>query len=326
MIQKLDKVVGIEQMWHGLAEVVDAINFDNSGLNWNVEARELFIPCNGTVCPVDGYKALVRADKDYTLHIAKNSYGVIQNRRIYDAIIESLAGVKYKIVSSGSIQNGRKVFFSVALDDNQDYVVNSDKFKNYVSFLSSHDGQLSFETYDCSIRLQCNNTINISRTQKGKINLHVYHTKNNEFKIREMESTLESLFEKRQEFYTSLEYLMSKPMTLDRANQIVAGFVANGDELSTRAENQTDEIVGLFQHGKGNSGQTYFDLLNGVTEYYTFHASDNKQKLFVSNEIGSAGEKKVEFYDLLMNDDELNQLAARGDALLKARQQAVVVA
>jgi phage/plasmid-like protein (TIGR03299 family) len=325
-ILKLDKIVSTEKCWHNLEELVEAINFSNSGLDWEVERRELFVPCNGTVCPVDGWQAIVRKDKDYTLNVAKNSYAIIQNSRVWQALEEALVGVNYKVVTTGSLQNCRKVFISVAIDGKQEYVVNGDKFMNYLTFASSHDCSMGLEAWDTSIRVCCQNTLKASRANKGDINLRVYHTKNNEFKIREMESTLESLFEKRQEFYTSLEYLMSKPMTLDRANQIVAGFVANGDELSTRAENQTDEIVGLFQHGKGNSGQTYFDLLNGVTEYFTHNASDNKQKLFVSNEIGSAGEKKVEFYDLLMNDDELNQLAARGDALLKARQQAVVVA
>ena len=326
-ILKLDKVVSIEKCWHGLEEIVEAINFQNSSLDWNVEKRELFVPCDGTVCPVDGWQAIVRKDTHTVLNIPKKTYAIISNNRVWEALQESLIGVNYKVVSTGSLQNCRKVFISVAIDGKQDYVVNGDKFKNYISFITSHDGTLAFMAQDVSLRVICQNTLNASLAEGGgAINLKVYHSKNNEFKIKEMEATLEDLFIKREEFYKSVEYLMSRPVSLDKANQILAGFLGNGDQLSTRVENQVDELVGLFQHGKGNNGQTYFDLLNSCTEYFTHNASDNKQKLFVSNEIGSAGQKKAEFFDLLLDDNALNQLANRGDALLKARQQAVVVA
>jgi phage/plasmid-like protein (TIGR03299 family) len=326
-INKLDKVVATEKTWHGLEQIVEAITFENSGLNWEVEKRELFVPCDGTVCPVDGWQAIVRKDTHTVLNIPKKTYAIISNNRVWEALQEALVGVNYKVVSTGSLQNCRKVFISVAIEDKQDYVVNGDKFRNYISFITSHDGTLAFTAQDVSLRVVCFNTMTASLAQGGgSVDLKVYHSKNNEFKIREMEKTLEDLFIKREEFYKSVEYLMNKPVSLDKANQILTGFVGNGDELSTRAENQAQELVGLFQNGLGNNGQTYADLLNSVTQYFTHSVSDNKQKLFVSNEIGSAGQKKVEFFDLLMNDAELNQLAARGDALLKARQQAVVVA
>ena len=326
-IKKLDKVVATEKTWHGLEQIVEAITFENSGLNWDVEKRELFVPCDGTVCPVDGWQAIVRKDTHTVLNIPKKTYAIISNKRIWDALQEALVGVNYKVVSAGSLQNCRKVFISVAIEDKQDYVVNGDKFRNYISFITSHDGTLAFSVQDVSLRCVCFNTVMASLAQGGgAVDLKVYHSKNNEFKIREMEVTLEDLFIKREEFYKSVEYLMNKPVSLDKANQILAGFLGNGDELSTRVENQVNELVGLFQHGKGNNGQTYHDLFCGVTEYFTHNASDNKQKLFVSNEIGSAGQKKVEFFNLLLDDNALNQLANRGDALLKARQQAVVFA
>jgi hypothetical protein len=39
--------------------------------------------------------------------------------------------------------------------------------------------------------------------------------------------------------------------------------------LSGRARNTVDGIMQRFQYGRGVSGQTFADLLNGYTEYYT---------------------------------------------------------
>jgi phage/plasmid-like protein (TIGR03299 family) len=321
-----DTIINLKNDARFHTEQVDAITLENSGINWTVSKRNLFYNCGESNCDVKGWQAVVRDDSNAILHIAKDSYTIVQNHRLWQCLENSLLGIGYQIVRTGTFQNGRKVFIQIALNDAQDYLANGDKFKNYLTFVTSHDGQIPVSAFDTSIRIICLNSLKLSMRNKGMLNLTVSHTKNSEIRMEKMEQEIDELLVKRAEFYTSIEYLMNKPMTVDYANKVLTGFVANGDELSTRAENQVDELVGLFQNGKGNNGKTYADALNAVTEYYTFHASDNKQKLFVSNEIGSAGEKKVEFYDLLMNDDELNQLAARGDALLKARQQAVVVA
>jgi phage/plasmid-like protein (TIGR03299 family) len=324
-IQKLDRVVSLQKEWHNLQEIVEEINFATSGLDWPVERRELFIPCNGTVCPVDGWQAIVRGDKNHTLSIQKGSYTIIQNSRLWEALENSLVGVNHKIVSAGSIANCRKIFISVELSDAQDYVVNRQAYKNYLTFISSHDGSTGAEFFDSSVKIVCGNTFNWSRRDKGLLNLKVFHTKNSETKIQNAEAEIEQLLEKRQEFYTTIEWLASRPMTTEQANKILTGFLAK-DEVSTRTENTVDEIVQLFQSGRGNSGQTMEDLWSGFTEYYTHFCSKDDAKRFASNQFGTANDKKLEFFDALLSDAELNQLAARGDALLKARQQAVVIA
>lgn len=322
-IQKLDKVVSLQKEWHNLQEIVAEINLANSGLDWAVERRELFIPCNGTVCPVDGWQAIVRADKNHTLSIQKGSYTIIQNSRIWEALENALVGVKYKIASAGSIANCRKIFVSVELSEAQDYVVNRQQYKNYLTFISSHDGSTAAEFFDSSVKCVCENTFNWSRRDKGLLNLKVFHTKNSEIKIQNAEAEIERLLEKRKEFYQTIEWLASRPMTTEQANRVLTGYLS-ADELSTRTENQVQEIVGLFQSGRGNSGQTVEDLWSGFTEYYTHFCSKDDAKRFASNQFGSANDKKLEFFDILLSDDEINRLANRGDALLKARQQAVV--
>jgi len=325
-ILKNDKIVSIAPCWHKMEQLVSSIDFLNSGLNWEVEKRDLFIPCGNDHCKVSNWQAVVRKDLDLVLNIPKTSYAMIQNSRLWEILSNSLVGVNYKVAVTGSLQDCRKVFISIQIDGKQDFVVNGDSFQSFITFVTSHDGSLALESYSTETRVCCMNTLNASRAAKGHVDLKVYHTKNNELKIQDMEKTLEEMFEKREDFYKSLEYLASKPLSLEQCNKLLTGFIGKGEELSTRAENQVNTMLGYFQKGIGNKGQTYYDSLNAVTQNFTHNASENKAKALASNEFGSAGNKKVEFYDILMSDNEIDRLVKQGERLLQANKvQAVTV-
>ena len=133
------------------------------------------------------------------------------------------------------------------------------------------------------------------------------------------------MFDKRQALADKIEQLAEKPLTLAQAEKVIAGFV---DVKSTRSINIGSQILDLFQTGKGNSGKTQYDLLNGVTEFYTHHSKgstvkDAQSKQVATSEFGSAANKKVEFFDWLTND-KLDELAAKGEALLNENKLSLV--
>jgi hypothetical protein len=58
----------------------------------------------------------------------------------------------------------------------------------------------------------------------------------------------------------------------------VEGFVnalmpATKEEVSTRTENRRNQITSLFSTGRGNNGETKWDLFNAVTEYVDHHSN-----------------------------------------------------
>lgn len=315
-IETYDKIVATEKCWHNLETIVPEINLENSGLNWNVAKKPLFLDMDHAA--IEGWSAVVREDLGLALNVPKSSYEIIQNARVWEALETSLAGVNYRVTCAGSLYNCRKIFISIELLDKQEYVVNRDKFKANLTFVSSHDGTLAFSAYDCMTRVVCHNTLTMSLMEKGLIDCKVFHSKGAELKIKNMEQSIDAIFEKREEWLTSYEYLASRPMSMELANKVLTGFVANGEELSTRSKNTIGSITSLFLDGKGNNGETYADLLNGVTEYYT-HFNNKKSVFnnFQSSEFGTAAQKKAEFFDILMNDSELDKLAKRGEKLLE---------
>ena len=259
------------------------------------------------------------------LHVAKGTYNVIQNSAIWECLQNSLEGLDFKVSSIGSLDGKKKVFICVELGDTRKMSIAGDEFKNYLTFASSHDGSMSFEAYDTSIRTICNNTLQWSRNAKGKLRFNVRHTKNHQARITNVEQAISDLFDKRQALADKIEQLAEKPLTLAQAEKVIAGFV---DVKSTRSINIGSQILDLFQTGKGNSGKTQYDLLNGVTEFYTHHSKgstvkDAQSKQVATSEFGSAANKKVEFFDWLTND-KLDELAAKGEALLNENKLSLV--
>ncbi len=316
-ITQKDTCFTLEPAWHGLETVVKAINYETSGLNWTVEKRDLRLVDEDIEVP--GFQAVYCPEKETVINVSKESYKIIQNSQMFEVIENSLNGVDYNIVSAGSLGGLKRVYISVELCDHQEYVVNKDKFKNFLTFFSSHDGSSAFEAYDTSLRVVCANTLQWSRQNKGLLNLKVRHTANNKLKIEDMERQIERLFQKREEFYKTYAGLYERAMSVEEAEKVIAGFFATeeAEELSTRAENQMNEILRLFQCGMGNKGETQADLLNAFTEYYTHGATDNKRKAYASSEFGSFRNKKLEAWELF-SDNQLDDLAAKGAALLMA--------
>lgn len=312
-----DTITATEKTWHGLETIVPAIEFDNSGLDWLVTERKAFMQHDGDMVEIPNQKVICRQDNGLVLNISKDRYNIIQNERVWECLENALQGVNYTVKVAGSLGNCGKVFISVGIDGKQEYVVNGDKFKNHLTFVSSHDGSMSFQVYDTAVRVVCENTLNLSQRMKGEIKLNVRHSRNAEVRIQEMEKVLENLFQKREEFYSSYRYLVESPMTEDKAEKILVGWLNNGKkEVSTRTQNVVNNIVDRYKFGLGNNGQTKADLLNGVTEYFTRQSSDNRRKLYASSEFGLGAKRKAEFSDLIINDDQLDQLAANGEKML----------
>lgn len=319
-IQTNDKVVSIlGTEWHKLAVhrpdlFETGIPFEESSLNWEVTSKDVFYDPDKPA--IAGWKAIMREDKGLVLNVVKKSYEIIQNQRIFEALEKALVGVKHKITCTGSLGNCCKVFVCVELTDNQDYLVNKEKFQNYLCFISSHNSSFAFEAYDTSTRICCQNTLNWSRSQKGILNLRVFHTKNSEVKITRMEEEIERLLVKREEFYKTYEGLCARPISNADAEKLLAGWIApeNAEELSTKSYNQVTEMMNLFSNGVGNNGKTASSLLNGVTEYYTHHYTDNANKRFLSNMGGAADNNKLDFWETI--NGSWTDIIKRGEKLL----------
>lgn len=318
-ILKNDIVTALAKCWHGLERIVKKITFATSGLDWTVTGY----PVNANGAVIEGWKALVRDDIKLALHVFKDSYHVIQNSDIWKAMEDALAGIPYEVVTAGSLGDCKRTFISIRLTGEKDSYVRGDKFLDYLTFINSFDGFCTARLYGSNTRVVCQNTLNMSLGDKGFLDLSVKHTSGAAVKFADMAATVQTYLQSKKAAYADLAALAERPISHATAENLLAGFLSDpkDETMAVRSLNQGKRMFQLFKTGKGNMGQTRYDLLNGVTEYYT-HETNAKDvgKRLASNMLGTAASNKGEFLDLLLSDEQLNAVAARGEKLLKANQ------
>ncbi|HUN04321.1 MAG TPA: DUF932 domain-containing protein, partial [Niabella sp.] len=120
-----------------------------------------------------------RLGKDYT---------VMQNADALDVVDEVLQSGRAKIETAGVIDDGRKAFICLKVD-NSIYVGEQDEIKQYVLIATSHDGTMSITATPTNIRVVCNNTLSAA-LGKASGAIRIRHTTNAKGKLYEAAKVL----------------------------------------------------------------------------------------------------------------------------------------
>lgn len=151
-----------EKPWHGIGTVVeeaptseDAIRI--AKLDWTVQQ----FPVYANNAPVDGYFANIRSDVNIPLGIVKGRYKIVQNSEAF-SFVDNIVGnkdIECRYETAGSLFNGKRIFLLVRLPDKD---ILGDKIENYMFFTNSHDGSKSLMAGISSVRVVCNNTLQMA--------------------------------------------------------------------------------------------------------------------------------------------------------------------
>ena len=334
MIEDIDRVYSNQGTeWHTLAiptevineEVFDALSHDiiESPVTCQVEGQTIELP-NHKILVADMRKSRpdLPAEKQFApLHVPKLGYKVINNRDVINCMKDSFTGLDVKITTAGTLEGAKKFFVSVDIGDS-DLVINKDRFKAYVNFITGHDGTLAMTAYDSVIRIVCMNTLMASRSAAGEVGFSVYHTKNADLAMHNLPELFSAILKGRASLKEVMEYLEENKCDHNEALAMAAGYFCletGKEELSSRSMNAAEGIATLFTRGIGNKGETLYDLANGATEYWTRGDGTGKGKTSPADRtyrstMGSAATHKESFVAMLANDD------LRKDALKLGKQ------
>lgn len=334
MIEKpWDEVYSIEGTeWHRIADHVPAIGEDQfKRLAFSIIESPAVVQVDGRSVNLDDYKVLVadhrqcrddleEKDQLVPLHIPKAGYKVIDNRRLIDLMTKSFADVGAKVTTAGTLERGKKFFISVDIGQSE-MVINKDRFRAYVSFVTSHDGEIAVNLYDSMTRIVCMNTLRGSMASKGEVSFKVFHTKNADAAIDNLGELFNSILKQRASLKEVMEYLATHACDANDALCMAAGYFAittDSPNLSTRTMNAAQEITTLFSRGIGNQGRNLYDLLNGATEYWTSGDGVGKGAKTTDAQrtyravMGTAAAHKETFLTYLANDDRRAEMKDKG--------------
>lgn len=264
--------------WHKLGQTSDrqltaeeAIK--ESRLDWTVEQVPVYHEAQGEMIEVPDQYCVRRTDNYKALSIMTKRYQVIQNHETFSFADEIIGSGRAVWDTAGSISGGRVVFMQVELEGRLFLKSNpDDQTVKKVLFVNSHDGSKALMGMITPVRVVCQNTLNAALGSKSN-QFKVYHRKN--FQSRKEEAA--KVLGLASAFYDDLQFVMDTLAEQKVTHSYVEGFVnalmpATKDEVSTRTENRRNQITNLFQNGRGNNGETKWDLFNAVTEYVDHHS------------------------------------------------------
>jgi len=154
-------VVG-EQAWHGLATLLQdppntvAEAIVEAGLNWEVESIPVY---DGDSKRIEGWQALRRSSDRSILHVATDSYDILQNKEAFKFFDAFLQDGSAALESMGSLREGRTVFGCARIGDSVSIGTSSDETAPYLVLHTSHDGVLATGVMFTPVRTVCSNTL-----------------------------------------------------------------------------------------------------------------------------------------------------------------------
>lgn len=309
--------------WHNLGQLTDrqltaAEALKEAQLDWEVEQVPVYHQVEGELEALEDQYLVRRKDNNRALKVMSNKYQLIQNAETF-AFADDIIGSGQAVWdTAGSIAGGRVVFMQVELPGHLFLKSNpDDKTVKKVLFLNSHDGSKALTGMITPVRVVCQNTLNAALADHSN-QFKVYHRKNFQAKKQEAAKILELATA----YYDDLQVVMDTLAEQQVAKSFVDGFVgalfpSSKEEVATRTENRRQQIADLFSTGKGNNGETKWDLFNAVTEYVDHHSvgrmtgtRQNRSDAFVDVEsearferslLGSGAGLKQRALDLLLN-------------------------
>lgn len=196
--------------WHGLGTVVqDAFSpaeaMKIARLDWEVKKNTMFIEgVEGSKIEVPENFALTREDDNSILSVVGKKYTIIQNKELFD--LAGSISEEVKVETAGSLFGGQKVF---CLLRGETINFKNDCVETYLAILNSHNGTLPLSAMPTSVRVVCNNTLNLSLKNDGSKMFRVKHTATAEQRIAEMKKALQLFKETGKRFQEEVQVLRS---------------------------------------------------------------------------------------------------------------------
>lgn len=200
-----------EKPWHGLGTIVaeapdsqEALRL--AGLDWNVVQKDIVTADGRDYIP--GFKANVRDRDNSVLGIVTDRYKVVQNKEAF-AFTDALLGEGVRYETAGSLQSGRRTWILARLP--HQYIINGEEITPYLVFMNSHDGSAAIKVAMTSVRVVCNNTLNLALST-AKRSWSCHHTGDIQGKMEDARNTLLYAGQYMAELGKSFETLQQKKL------------------------------------------------------------------------------------------------------------------
>ena len=265
--------------WHGLGNPLTPnrpieIWMREAGMDWQIEEADvLYNAANDQSLLIKPYadnKVLYRSDSHAPLSVVSKRYQVVQPREVLEFYRDLVAVSGFQLETAGVLKGGRK-FWALAKTGQEFLLPGDDQIKGYLLLATSCDGTLATTAQFTSVRVVCNNTLQLAVGHRGGA-VRVSHA--TRFDAALVKQALGIGVSAWDAFIGNIRTLAKRQVTQKEANQFLVEVLGDPEPLSTQqtAPRALQTIRNLFE-GEGRGSQlksaegTAWGLLNGVTEY-----------------------------------------------------------
>jgi phage/plasmid-like protein (TIGR03299 family) len=242
-----------EPAWHRLGTVIEnattsAEAIGLAGLDWNVAQWPVraFGP-DGTTAMTAGqdgaeastdirdFVANVRTDTRAVLGIVGRRYRVFQNHEAFN-FMDALVGDKLAMYeTAGSLHGGKRVWMMASIP--KEYRAGPDDLiKPYVLLTNTHDGSQALRMIPTTVRVVCQNTLNLALREAGVDGLSISHHPRLESRIAEARQKLGIIAARFDKFDDELHAMLAKDLTVTEAGGYFRGL--SGMDLPGHTDRQ----------------------------------------------------------------------------------------
>ena len=239
---------------------------------------------------VEGWKMLYRSDNGDILHVAKDSYTVVQNivgHELFEALSK---GATLEDGTGGSVRGGALCYLSARLDEPQLVDGDTSPIYPYVVITWAHDGSGALQARRTQVRPVCWNTISFGEAEAKRTgrNFTFRHTKNVTARIEDAKRVIDGAREDSNAFIELANELAGISVSDEQRELFIRTFVPApaakviSDDVMDNINEARALVRGVFDsptmpeahrntaYGLVQAGVEYLDHLRGYRNADTY--------------------------------------------------------
>ena len=273
-----------EKPWHGLGNKLTTLQpLDvwkrQAGMDWMIEESEVrYITGNHTVGAIHTFpeqKVLYRSDTKRPLAVVSKRFQVVQPEEVLEFYRDLTEHAGFELETAGVLKEGRK-FWALARTGQSATLKGKDQVNGYLLLATACDGSLATTAQFTSVRVVCNNTLQIALgDSRGAVK--VPHR--SEFNADAVKQQLGITVAPWNRFVAKMKDLVACPVDPDSVDGLLRRMLTYPGQPGQApvVNEQAMRSVRALYDGGGRGAQlassrgTAWGLLNSVTEYVDHH-------------------------------------------------------
>ena len=277
--------------WHGLGNQLPEnqpieVWQQAAGMDWEIKQTDVLFNAaseNGSMLNLRSNKdatVLYRSDNYEPLSVVSKRYKVVQPHDVLGFYRDLVSVSGFELETAGVLKGGKKLW-ALARTGDEMMLSGMDKVKGYLLLATSCDGSLATTAQFTSIRVVCNNTLQMAVGDNlGAV--RVPHSTT--FDPVAVKQSLGLGVTAWDEFSRSIRAMSNRPVNKFEALKFLIELFGDADLPLQEQPNKAaiQKVYSLYAgEGKGSqmssSAGTAWGLLNGVTEYVDTHRRARNQ-------------------------------------------------